>query len=509
MIDNQMPQLKELNGHPALYVNGNPFIILGLQWDCDWCYHPHELDAYFEEIKKMNANTASLLLYWREVEPVKDVYDFSFLDHRIEMARKYDMKIVLVWFASFKNACLTYAPDYIRGDHKTYRKVHRKQGGLISNCCCPTAEETHERDRLALIKLFSHLKEMDGEEHTVILFQMENETGILESNRCYCEECNKQYVSGGWEKRYGWRGPEAFTAGSIAEYCDSLTKTVKEIYPLVVYMNAALPHEHVNSVAGNHWTASRNGHFCGGPIGNVLEVYKEKLHFIDFISPDIYQPSYRDFHKFCSEYLWEGNPLFVAECATGAGMRTDRNAIYSIGEYAAIGYDPWSVTRNCPDFMSKPLINPAGMQWSDEAFELLRSYKIIADIMVPLAKAQGSNDLMSFVQEDAENGVKHAFGDVWVELRYADPKKAARGFVIRQSDDEYVVSALGVYVQFSRIWGEALPVASVEVGGFDGDKWQCRYRMSSENEDETSPISIRDCMTLRIKLGKRIDHLTQ
>ena len=120
-----IPQIKELNGRKALYVDGKPFIILGLQWDCDGCYTPEEMDPYFEHGKRMGLNTASLLLYWKEIEPLEGIYDFKMLDHRIEMARKYGLKIVLVWFASYKNGVLTYAPDYVRSDHKRFAVEQR------------------------------------------------------------------------------------------------------------------------------------------------------------------------------------------------------------------------------------------------------------------------------------------------------------------------------------------------------------------------------------------------
>jgi hypothetical protein len=502
-----MPCLKDLNGRRSLYVDGKPFIILGLQWDCDWCYTPEDMDFQFAEAKKMRLNTASLLLYWREVEPEKGVYDFTMLDHRIEMARRHNMKIVLVWFASFKNACLTYAPDYIRANHKEYRKVHKADGSLVTNCCCPTAKHTHERDELALIEVFKHLKEVDREQHTVILFQMQNEVGILDSDRCHCPTCEAEFVRGKWAERYGWLAGEAFTAAMIADYCDSLTKTVKDIYPLPVYMNAALPEERANSTAGNHFSNSnRVGHFNGGPVRHVLPIWRERIKHVDFLSPDIYQPSYRDFRNFCAEYSWEGNPLYVAECATGKGMRAERNAIYAVAEFAAIGFDPWSMTRNCPDFMGEPLVNPCDLRWSDDAHELLKSYKIIADVMQPLCHAQNTKNLGFFVQEAAEVGRKVQMGDVWVELRYSHPLNAARGLIIKLAEDEYVISGLGTYVQFSRIWGEALPIEKAEVGYFVGDEWHKRFLLSSEIDDETHPVSMRDAMTVKFKLGKRLDH---
>jgi hypothetical protein len=505
--DRQMPCLRELNGRKALYVDGKPFIILGLQWDCDWCYSPEDLDPFFPEAEKMQLNTASLLLYWREVEPEPGKYDFTMLDHRIEMARRYNLKIVLVWFASFKNACLTYAPDYIRKDHHQYRKVHREDGSLVTNCCCPTAEHIHERDELALIEVFKHLKQVDGEQHTVILFQMENEVGILNSDRCHCPTCNQLFGEGNWLKNYGWLAGEAFTAAMIADYCDSLAKTVKQIYPLPVYMNAALPEERVNSTAGNHFSDSnRPGHFNGGPVGHVLPVWRERLRYVDFLSPDIYQPSYRDFHKFCQEYSWDANPLYVAECAAGEGMRAERNAIYAVAQYAAVGFDPWAISRNCPAFMSDPLVNLSDMRWSDDAHELLKSYKIIRNVMQPLCEAQNTQRLGFFVQEAAEVGRKVSFGDVWVELRYNHPLNAARGLIIRLSEDEFVISGMGVHVQFSHVWGEALPIEKIEIGYYVEDEWHVRYLMASEIEDESHPFALRDAMTARVKLGKRIDH---
>ena len=499
------PSLRKLNGRRVLFVDGKPFIMLGLQWDCDWCYSPYEMEPYFEQAKKMCLNTVSLLLYWKEVEPEKDVYDFAYLDRRIELARKYGLKIILVWFASFKNAGITYAPDYIRRDHETYRKVQKKDGSLVPCCCCPTAENTHARDEKALIKVFEHIKEIDSQEHTVILFQMENETGIQRTDRCYCPICSERYEKEGWEEKYGWRASEAFTAGMIAEYCDSLTKTVKEIYPLSVYVNAALPFLWANSVAGDDWHGRRPGHFNGGPVGRVLDVWHNAIKYIDFISPDIYQPSYHDFRHFCKEYTWKEQPLFIPECATGKGARVEKNVIYAIGEFGAIGIDPWSITRSCPDFMGESLINPSDMRWSCQAYELRQSYKMVKDVMYPLAMAQNTDRLKFFVQEEGDFGIKLQFGEIGAEMRYEHPEDKARGFVIKLAEDEYLISGAGVHIQFSKYTGELVPIRSVEIGHYDDDKWICHYEYTREDPLDTQGFALRDCMTARVTLGRRID----
>ncbi|MDR1419753.1 MAG: beta-galactosidase [Treponema sp.] len=497
MENNMMPHLEELNGRKALFVDGKPFIILGLQWDCDGCYTPEDMDPFFEHGQKMGLNAASLLLYWREVEPVEGEYHFEMLDHRIEMARKHNMKIVLVWFGSFKNGCLTYAPDYVRSDHKRFIKVQDKEGNLHTNHCCPTAAETYRRDELALIEIFKHLKEIDSKDHTVILFQIENETGIFGTDRCYCDNCNTEYAKDNYGEKYGVRAGESFSAKCIAEYCDSLTKTVKSIHPVPVYMNVWLNKIYKNEKAGFDYPA-------GGPVLPVLDIYFKTVKHIDFISPDIYQYSYKDFNYFCKAYTTKDNPLYVAECATGKGARTEKNVFYAIGKYAAIGYDPWAINRCCPGFMTQPLVNTVDGRWSDEAYELHKSYKMINDAMEPIVLAQNTPSLKIFVQEEGDNGALLEFDDLDIEILYDHPLNAARGMVIRRSAMEFILLGAGGHVSFSKKGGKRVSVSKVESGRFQGDAWVLSYQLSSERAPFES-IQMLDCRVLRVVLGERLD----
>ena len=497
MTHDLMPRLGELNGRKTFFVDGKPFIMLGLQWDCDGCYTKADMDPLFAECEKMELNTASLLLYWNEVEPREGEYHFEMLDHRIEMARRHHMKIVLVWFASFKNSVMTYAPDYVKKDHARFAKLRDRNGKYITNSSCPKATETHKRDEAALIQVFNHLKEVDSEDHTVILFQMENETGVYLSDRCYCDVCNEAFEKGNFASRYGVHAAESFTAVCVAEYCDSLAKTVKGIYPLPVYMNAALASAISNVRPGLE-------SFSGGPDVKVLDIYLDKMKYVDFIAPDIYQYSYRDFRYYCGEYSRRGNPLFIAECATGKGTRTEKNVFYAIGEYGAIGFDPWSVTRAFPQYMTEPLITLSNLHWSNEALELQKSYKLISAAMGPIARAQGSDNLKTFVQEEGEDGCLLKFGDVDAEIRYASPSVAARGMVIQRGRDEFIILAMGVFVQFSRDGGERVSVARVESGFFEDDNWKCEFVYASERMPNT-PFSIGDHRVVKVILGERLD----
>ncbi|GHV12292.1 beta-galactosidase [Spirochaetia bacterium] len=497
MAKDLMPHLEDLNGRKALFVDGKPYIILGLQWDCDTCYSPEDMDPYFDHAVKMGINTASLLLYWRQIEPVEGEYHFDMLDHHLEMARKYNLKLILIWFGSYKNACITYAPDYVRSDHQRFTKVKDRSGKLLTNNCCPNAAETHRRDERALIEVIKHIKEKDSKDHTVILFQMENEVGFFGSDRCYCDTCNAEYARGNWEAEYGPRAAEAYTAQSIAEYCDSLAKTVKEIYPLPVYMNCWLSSPFQNQRGGFNYPS-------GSPVPAMLELYKQTQKHVDFITPDIYLMGYKDFHYLCKTYSRPDNPLYIPETNTGLDTRTEKNIFYALGEFAAIGYEPWTLNRCCPGFMTVPMVTTVDGRWSETAYDLHKSFKMIGDALYPIVMAQNTENLKFFVQEDCDMGALLSFGDIDVEVQYEHPKNAARGMVIRLGKDEFILAAGGAHVQFSRKGGERVSVATVESGVFKDDQWVSRYQLASEGTPYDR-ISIYDCRVLRVVLGERID----
>ena len=191
-----IPCLAELNGRRALFVDGEPFLILSLQWDCDSCFSREDMDPLLPQARALGCNSAALLLYWKEIEPEEGRYDFRMLDHRIEAARANGLRLVLVWFGAYKNGCLNYAPDWVKQDPARFRRARTAAGLDLANFACPTCRVTFEKDRAAIEQVFRRLKEIDGDQHTVILFQMENETGLLGTDRCHCGECERAFADG-------------------------------------------------------------------------------------------------------------------------------------------------------------------------------------------------------------------------------------------------------------------------------------------------------------------------
>jgi len=140
--------------------------------------------------------------------------------------------------------------------------------------------------------VFTHLMAVDGNDHTVILFPMQNEAGILGTERCYCANCTRLFEGGEWRKRYAERANEAFSANCIARYMDCLTESVKKVYPLPVYINCWLSFKNSNHVPGKNYPS-------GGPVERVLDVYRDAIQHIDFIAPDIYSHELGSFRYIC------------------------------------------------------------------------------------------------------------------------------------------------------------------------------------------------------------------
>jgi hypothetical protein len=220
---------------------------------------------------------------------------------------------------------------------------------------------------------------------------------------------------------------------------------------------------------------------------------------IDFVAPDVYPYGYKGFHYDCEAYAAGGNPLFIAECATGAGARTERNVFYAIGKFAAIGFDPWSVSRCCPGFMTAPLVSISNGKWSEEAYELQKSYKMIRDVMYPVAMAQNTDNLKVFVQEDGDGGTKLSFGKVDACVRFDHPKNAARGLIVKLSENEYLCAGLGVNIGFSTEGGVKIPILYAEQGKYIGENWSPGYRLARERET-WDPVSFLDCRIVKITL---------
>jgi hypothetical protein len=488
-----IPQIVRVEGRPRLLIDGRPFLVLGLQWDCDSCFSAEEMNPLFPHAARMGANTAALPLYWREVEPEPDGYDFRMVDERIRQAHANALHVILLWFATWKNACTFYAPDYIRDDHATYPRAVDRSGRLLVSLC-PSGETTWRRDCAALKALMEHLRAVD-EDHTVIMVQVENEPGILGSDRCYCPNCTERFAEDKWEQAWGAHAAEAFSAASIAQYIDRLATEAKAIYPLPLYVNVALP-QAVGGIPGQY--------FSGGAVPEMLDLVREHLHHIDLVAPDIYTPGYRDFQRLCQTYSANGNPLYIAEHSSTPEGRAERNVFYAIGQYGTLGFDPWAIDASFPDMeQAPPLVDSVGGEWGPHAYWLRDSYVAISRAIEPIVAAQGTERLFTCVQEPAERRTGWEAQGCDVLVSYHRPDGAGRGLLIQQAPNEFLLIGVGFSVQFRRPRpsGEPVAVVSAEWGRYESGRWIALHPVRRERDESLGlPIHLVEPGVVRVIL---------
>jgi len=87
----------------------------------------------FDTMAEMNANTLETPIYWEAVEPVEGQFDFSSVKAIIDEARAHDIRLVLLWFATWKNGSPHYVPEWVKLDSGKYYNVVGKDGSPVDS----------------------------------------------------------------------------------------------------------------------------------------------------------------------------------------------------------------------------------------------------------------------------------------------------------------------------------------------------------------------------------------
>lgn len=352
------------------------------------------MSTVYPTMEDLNLNTLLGSVSWEMIEPVEGKFDFTELDACIVGARQHQMHLVLLWFGSFKNALSTYVPGWVKRDVSRFPRAHVKDdmGRLKTiELVSPFSEEAVYADSRAFEKLMEHLKEFDGEEHTVLMVQVENETGLLGDSRdrsrvaetkfrepvpkdtmAYLED--QKFFHPMFEKRWpgfqhklkacqnnDWEdvfGPgvaadEMFMADAFARYVGRVAAAGKEKYSIPLYANCWLNFddpsvldltgiqlkEGMPNVAGG---GARAGVYpSGGPVPHALDIWNchtVDKGVLDFIAPDLYLHDYEWVNQ---QYRYKGSPLFIPEQKVdAAGMR---RTWLAYGTYGCIGCSPFGI----------------------------------------------------------------------------------------------------------------------------------------------------------------------
>lgn len=505
-----IPSIVQKNGHYALMVDGEPYLMLGVQANNSSAW-PAYLDKVWPAAETLHANTVELPIYWEQLEPTQGKLDFSVVDLILKQAGEHHVRLVLLWFGTWKNGSSHYTPEWIKLNQEKYPFLRNEKGETVDSPS-PFSAAFLDADKTAFRELMRHLAAVD-KQRTVIMVQVENEAGVWGGVRDYGAAAQKAFAGpvpealvkglgkqpGTWKDVFGDDADETFEAWYTAVYIEQVAAAGKAEYRLPLYVNAAL-RDPMNPGRAPSYES-------GAPTDNNIGLWKIAAPTIDAIAPDIYMAEWAKYMKVIGFY-GQNNPLLIPE--TGNSPAYARYVFTAIGN-GAIGWAPFGLdlTRYSneptgPEAMEASALKPVAEQ-----------YALLAPIARRIAKANLDGRVVG-VSEDAENHSQEIPLGRWaVEVKYGMPSfgnwmqpkgnTPADGgaVVIELGQDEYLVAGHHVRVDFKPTSepGKKRLFLKVEEGSYDAEgNWKMTRIWNGDQTDYGLNLKADENVLLRVRL---------
>jgi len=451
-----IPKVVEKDGHWALMVDGAPYLMLGVQINNSSAW-PGMLPQVWPAVDKLHANTVEAPVYWEQVEPTKGKFDFSVVDALLAGARGHKVRLVLLWFGTWKNGAPHYVPDWVKRDNGTYPRVTGPKGE-VRDTMSPFGAATMEADTAAFSALMRHLKTADPR-HTVIMVQVENEINAYGSARDYAPEGVKLFEGqvpaelvkalkvkqGTWTEAFGAEAENTFQAWSIARYVEQVAKAGKAEYALPLYLNHSLSDPLRAPAQGRlAWDAMTS---------HVLDIWKATAPSLDLIAPDIYMSQYAQYQKVLDGYARKDNAMFVPESGNAAPYA--RYMFAALG-HGAIGWSPFGL--DLTGYANAPLGAPVVDDKLIDLFAL--NYELIGPMQREIAKLNFEGKVKAVSEDPAVHSTALEFGPWTATVEYglrvfgraANPpgnaEPVGRALVAQLEPDQFLVTGVSTRVDF-------------------------------------------------------------
>jgi hypothetical protein len=450
-----IPSIVQRNGRYALMVDGAPFLMLGAQANnsSDW---PATLPAVWSAIEYLHANTLEIPVYWEQFEPRPGQFDYSAVDTILAQARAHRVHLVLLWFGTWKNGSQHYMPEWMKLDPERFAHVTNQSGERVDSPS-PFATASLNADIHAFTAFMQHLKAAD-QDRTVVMVQVENETGTWGALRDYSPEANKLFaapvpddvlramnkeasIGASWGDVFGPEAEVCFHAWAIARYVGRIAAAGKAVYPLPLYVNAALR---------DPFKGAPGSYESGGPTDNVLPIWKAEAPAIDVLAPDIYLLDTPSYLKVMDLYHRSDNALFIPETA---GTPQAARFLFAALGLQTIGYSPFGLdyTRtNHPERMTPDAPN---------AFldPTAQNYMLIGPMMRDVARLnfEGKLEAMAEVEGQPTQTLHFGIWDAVVSygggrggVAKGNAEPIGRALVAQLNDNQFLVTGYDCRVDF-------------------------------------------------------------
>ena len=503
---------KDEKGIATLYVDDKPFFCRAGE-----IHNSSASDLRFMKenvwpnLRSLHMNSVIVPVYWEMIEETEGIYDFSSVDGLILQAREEGMKLILLWFGLWKNAESMYVPSWVKQDAEKYFRAEKVNGDRMTTIS-PLCGAAVEKDMLAFTELMRHIRTFDGEEQTVIIIQVENEIGLLGTDRDYSVTARTAFAgqipeklaaltgkNGTWADVYGEDAGEAFMAWNFACAVEKIASAGRKEYPLPCYANAWL----------RQYPWNPGSYPSGGPVETVQAIWKCAAPSLFTCGPDIYVPYCADV---MDSFAAEDNPLFIPEIRKDAV--TASYALYAFGAKNALCYSPFGVEELALDpsavdgppmeVMIALNIDPSAFDITDSKDYLAAVYRTMDELQPLYLQYRGTDHLKAFVRHgDLDYGTFIRFQNYDLKVAYA-PKQTAKplgsGLVIELDSDTFLVAGMSCSMEFIQKPGNPakVDILRLEEGSLNNGNWE-RGRIL--NGDEKTSLSFGPMIkTVLVKL---------
>lgn len=475
------PHFETVGGRKVFYYEGWPDLILTVE--IPWLGLEHGryrqtlgvYDYLYRPAREIGLTALKVPIKWDMTETAPGRYDYSYLEHVMEMAERNDLKLVIGWFGHYASGDGTiyrnlvdevFAPMYIVQDAEKYPRAVDADGKAHHNCASYAYDGIVKAETAAFRAFMRHLKRIDSRKRMVQMIQVENEIALFGWDRRNrklwrdhspaAEKLRKQ-----WGYKKGGKNDLVFTARLMGEkWLDPISRAGRAEYPIPQFFN------YVSGILAPGTT--------GGSPGEDIATHKKTCPTIDFIGRNLYmqpQRTVKEMRGALKEWCVGGNIPAITETNSGPDPVSPRLAYLSIGEFGAPIFAPWALDTSYPGG-GQPYVLPDG-SLANGAFALRKTYLSLRSAPAQIAHFAATDRLKVFLSEKPGESFRSVQSVGGIEVG-AGGRPGGQGIAVRLGKREMLM--LGFDVGFSLKTGReswpALKTIKAENGHFqDGLKW--------------------------------------
>ncbi|WP_285106427.1 DUF5597 domain-containing protein [Promicromonospora sp. MEB111] len=445
------PSLRYDAGVAQLVVDGRLYLVRGGEVHNSAASTPEAARSSFAAAAAVGVNTVLAPVPWDAFEPVEGQFDPAVVDMLVAAAREAGLRLILLWFGAYKNGASSYAPAWVKTDPDRFPRCLDEEGARTGTLS-PFSAATREADAHAFAAMVQRVEEIDAQDRTVLMVQVENEPGLLGHSRDHDPHAEELFAAAppadvleaagitapqpGWTSAFGdgLDADEHFMAWGFATYIDAVARAGRAHTTLPFFTNTWLDSEidlPGSALAGGQ----RPGTYpSGGPVAGMLPLWRALAPHLDLIVPDIY---FGDFSEICATYGAASDGLFIPEMrrdAQGVG-----DAFVAVGQHGAIGVSPFGI-----DSITEP-----------EATHLRDGFELLAAVDPDLHPGHERRGFHIPPSTDSDAHVDLRFGGVRLRAtrlvpfgEVAAPAQGAFGVVIRLSATRFLAAGRGFTLTF-------------------------------------------------------------